>query len=64
MQQNMQQNSIDGSHPIPKDTLGDLSMMEDPDDEDEEACAQANIQQILEHNCALRQNFEEVCLNS
>ena len=53
----MQQKSMEGSHPVPEDTLED---MEGPDEEDEEAYAQASIQQILEHNCALRQNFEEV----
>lgn len=55
---------MDGSHSVPKDTVEDFSMMEDPDDPDEEAIAQASIQQILEHNCQLRLNFEEVCFTS
>ncbi|KAG0580400.1 hypothetical protein KC19_4G170300 [Ceratodon purpureus] len=63
MQHLMQQNFMGGaSQPTPEDPLEGLSMLEDPDDDLdlEEACAQASIQQILEHNCALRQNFEEL----
>lgn len=45
----------------PEQSHGEMSMVA-MGDLDEGAFAEASIQQILEHNCALRRNFESVTI--
>lgn len=54
---------MDQEHPISEDKLRRIPVME-VEGLDDEIFIEASFQQILEHNCALRNNFEEVSLRS
>lgn len=49
--------------PLPEQALGELSMLSMADHE-EGGYTDTSVQQVLEHNCALRRNFENVCLSN